>query len=110
MFDIVAMIWLIIGGMLEPIWLLALKRSDNFKNIGYSVLAVVAMIASPYCLSIAMVDIPVGTAYAIWTGLGGVGAVGTGYIFFKEKIDLKTVLFITMILIGVVGLAALGGE
>ncbi len=68
------------------------------------------MILSPVCLSFAMTGIPVGIAYAVWTGIGAVCAVGVGWLFFKEKISLKTVLFASLIIIGAVGLAYTGGS
>ena len=105
MYELSAIIWIIVGGLLEPVWLLALKKSDNFKHLGYSVLAVVVMFASPLCLSFAMTAVPVGIAYAVWTGIGAVCAVGLGALLFKEQITKRIALYVGLIIIGAVGLA-----
>jgi quaternary ammonium compound-resistance protein SugE len=85
-------------------WVLAMKKSDSFKNRIWAVLAILLIIASPACLSLAMREIPVGTAYAVWTGIGAVGTVVLGVALFKEKVNLRGVFFISLIIIGAVGL------
>ncbi len=110
MYDAVSLTWLIIAGLLEPIWLFALKKSENFKNIPYSILAIVFMFLSPICMSFAMKNIPVGIAYSIWTGIGAACAVGVGFLFLKDKITRRMVGYIVLIVIGTIGLGITGGQ
>lgn len=109
LYDLNFIIWLIIGGLLEPVWLLALKKSNNFKNKKYAILALIVMFASPLCLSFAMKGIPVGIAYAVWTGIGAVCAVGLGSLLFKEKITKYIAFYTFLIISGTVGLTLVGG-
>ncbi|MDR3282222.1 MAG: multidrug efflux SMR transporter [Candidatus Methanoplasma sp.] len=104
----VAYAWLIVGGILEPTWVLAMKKSRNFRDPFWAVAAVVLIIASPFCLSIAMKEVPVGTAYAIWTGIGAVGTVILGLLLYDESVERRRLLFITLIIVGAVGLATGG--
>jgi len=106
--EVIAFAWLLIGGLLEPVWLIALKRSNGLKDRKWGVTAIVLAIASPFFLSLAMRDIPMGTAYAIWTGIGVIGALAAGLLIYDEKVDRAKMLFVSMILIGIVGLA-IGG-
>ena len=108
MFSLIAYIWLIIGGLLEPAWVLAMKKSNNFKDLKWTAATGVLIFASPFFLSLAMVEIPVGTAYAVWTGIGAVGATVLGVVLYKEKVERLRLFFISLIIIGTVGLA-LGG-
>lgn len=103
-----AWLWVIIGGVLEPIWVIGLKRSNNFKNLKWALFTILIMLASPLCLSFAMQEIPVGTAYAVWTGIGAVFTLVAGMIFYKEKIERIQILFIFIIIVGVAGLALEG--
>ncbi|MDR2845994.1 MAG: multidrug efflux SMR transporter [Candidatus Methanoplasma sp.] len=108
MFSMEAYFWLIVGGLLEPVWVLAMKKSNNFKDRPWTVITVILVIASPLCLSLAMREVSVGTAYAVWTGIGAIGTVILGYFLYKERIKLWGIFFISLIIIGSVGLA-LGG-
>ncbi len=108
MFSLMAYVWLIIGGLLEPAWVLAMKKSENFKNIPWTIITAILVIASPFFLSLAMREIPVGTAYAVWTGIGAIGAVVLGVFLYKELVERMRMFFIFLIVIGSVGLA-LGG-
>ena len=99
-----AWFYLIIAGVLEVVWATFLKLSDGFTKAGYSVITVVGMIASFLMLSQATKALPLGTAYAIWTGIGALGAVLVGVFFFKEPISVPRVLFALLLLVGIVGL------
>ncbi|MCQ2071039.1 MAG: SMR family transporter [archaeon] len=110
MYALSSIAWLVLGGFLEPVWLIALKKSDNFKNIPYAIVAVAVMIASPCCVAMAMDTIPMGIAYAVWTGMGAVFAICSSILLMKEKITRMTLMYAAMIMIGAIGLAALGGE
>jgi quaternary ammonium compound-resistance protein SugE len=95
---------LVIAGLLETCWAVGLKYSQGFTKFIPSVFTILGMIASFYFLSLALKNLPLGTAYAIWTGIGTVGTVILGIILFKEPIDLLTILFIGFIIIGISGL------
>lgn len=108
MFGLMAYIWLIVGGLLEPVWVLAMKKSNNFKDKKWTVITIFFVVASPFFLSLAMREISVGTAYAVWTGIGAIGATVLGILLYKEPMERKRLFFISLIIIGSVGLG-LGG-
>lgn len=97
-------IYLIIAGIFEMIWVVSLKLSDNFQKISYVILTVAAMILSLIFLSLSFDGIPTGTAYACWTAIGAVGVIVFGMLFLGESTSFLRVLFISMIVIGIVGL------
>lgn len=100
----IALLWVIVGGLLEPVWVVGLKKYNDTRNLAWGVFAVVFMIASPCCLAFAMDSISVGVAYSIWTGIGAVMTVIAGVVLYKDRIDRMRVLFIFLIIVGVVGL------
>ena len=95
---------LMIAGLLEMGWAVGLKYSQGFTKLVPSVFTVIGMIASFYFLSLVLKNLPLGTAYAIWTGIGTVGTVILGIILFKEPVDLARLIFIGFIVIGIAGL------
>lgn len=97
-------IYLVIAGIFEMIWVLALKFSDNFQKVGYVILTAVAMILSLLFLSLSFKTIPTGTAYACWTAIGAVGVILVGMIFLGESTSFLRIFFISLIVIGIVGL------
>ncbi len=97
-------IYLLIAGIFEMIWVLALKFSDNFQKVGYVILTAVAMILSLLFLSLSFKTIPTGTAYACWTAIGAVGVILVGMIFLGESTSFLRIFFISLIVIGIVGL------
>jgi quaternary ammonium compound-resistance protein SugE len=99
-----AWVYLIFAGILEVVWATFLKLSDGFSKTGYSSLSIVGMIASFYLLAQATKTLPLGTAYAIWTGIGALGAVLVGVLFFKEPISVPRVIFALLLLAGIIGL------
>lgn len=107
---LITMVWLIIGGLLEPCWVIALKKSDSYRNKKWTVIAGFFIILSPYFLSLAMRDCPMGTAYAIWTGIGAVGTVIAGMVLYKEKISRLQIFFLFVIIVGITGLQMFGGS
>ena len=100
----IALLWVIVGGLLEPVWVVGLKKYNDTRNLAWGAFAVVFMLASPCCLAFAMDSISVGVAYSIWTGIGAVMTVIAGVVLYKDRIDRMKVLFIFMIIVGVVGL------
>ena len=97
-------ILLLIAGLFEIGWVYALKQSDNFANLKFAFLAVLLLAISMACLSLSLRTIPVGTAYAIWTGIGAVGAATLGILAFGDPATAMRLVCIALIVIGVVGL------
>jgi quaternary ammonium compound-resistance protein SugE len=95
---------LAIAGLLEIFWAVSLKLSDGFNNLLWSLVTVVGMIASFYFLAQALKTIPVGTAYAVWTGIGAAGTAILGVIMFSESAALPRLACIAVIVAGIVGL------
>ncbi|MCP7502025.1 multidrug efflux SMR transporter [Listeria monocytogenes] len=102
-------IFLLVAGLCEMVFVVMLKLSDGFKKVGYAILTIIFMSASFFLLSLALKTIPIGTGYAIWTGIGAVDSVTLGMIVFKERKSVGKLLFITMIIAGVVGLKLTSG-
>lgn len=100
------MSWLIlvIAGLLEVVWAVGLKYTHGFTRLAPSVMTVSAMIVSIMMLSWAMKTLPVGTAYAIWTGIGAVGASITGIILLGESASPARIISLVLIVAGIVGL------
>jgi quaternary ammonium compound-resistance protein SugE len=100
------MAWLVlvIAGLFEVAWAIGLKYTDGFSRLGPSVGTVAAMTVSVVLLGWAMRTLPVGTAYAVWTGIGAVGTVILGIVLFKEPATVARLLCVGMILAGIVGL------
>jgi len=99
-----AWICLFIAGLFEIGWAVGLKYTDGFTRLWPSVVTIVTMILSFYFLSSAVKSIPIGTAYAIWTGIGAVGTAILGIILFDESKEFIRIIFIMLIVIGIVGL------
>jgi quaternary ammonium compound-resistance protein SugE len=95
---------LIIAGALEIFWAISLKYTDGFSKLGPSVLTIFGMIASFYFLAHALKTIPVGTGYAIWTGIGAAGTAILGIILFSEPASWPRLLCIGLIVTGIIGL------
>jgi quaternary ammonium compound-resistance protein SugE len=99
-----AWIWLLAAGLLEIVWVVGLKCSEGWTRPWPSVGTVLAMIASFWCLSQALKQIPLGTGYAIWTGIGAVGVAALGMMFFNESVSWPRLACIGMIVVGILGL------
>ena len=78
---------LILAGLFEVVWAIALKMSDGFKNIAADAVFVGGMAISVWLLAVAMKSIPMGTAYAVWTGVGAVGGFVVGIVMFGESVS-----------------------
>ncbi len=100
------MAWLLlfIAGIFEIGWAIGMKYTHGFTKLIPSVLTLVSMILSVYLLSLATKQIPIGTAYAVWTGIGIAGTSILGVIIFNEPVEVLKVVFILMILVAIVGL------
>ncbi|RII75818.1 quaternary ammonium compound efflux SMR transporter SugE [Pseudomonas monteilii] len=100
------MSWIILffAGLFEVGWAVGLKYTDGFSKPIPTVLTVGAMVISLGLLGLAMKELPLGTAYAIWTGVGAVGTVIAGIILFGESMALVRLVSVTLIVCGLVGL------
>jgi len=98
--------WLIlfVAALLEIVWAIGLKYTSGFTRLWPSVGTIAAMAASMYLLALAARELPIGTAYAVWTGIGAVGTAIVGIALFAEPANLGRVLCILMIVGGVAGL------
>lgn len=97
-------ILLIIAGLFEVGWAIGLKYTEGFTRLWPSIGTIVSMILSVWLLAIAMKSLPVGTAYAIWVGVGAVGTVILGIILLGEPLNLYRILSVALIVGGIVGL------
>ncbi len=103
-------VYLVIAGGLEVVWSTCMKFSEGFTDLKYTILTVVGMIFSFLFLSQATKNLPLGTAYAVWTGIGALGAVIVGIVMFKEPVTAARIFFVALLLIGIVGLKATSGH
>ena len=103
------MAWFLLftAGLFECGWAIALKYSDGFTRPMPAVAAITGAIISFWLLSVAMKSIPMGTAYAVWTGIGAVGVAILGMILFGESRDVLRILCLLLIVSGIIGLKLL---
>ena len=101
-----AMAWalLVVAGLLEVVWAIGMKYSDGFSRLVPSVVTIVAASLSFWLLAAAMKVLPVGTAYAAWTGIGAVGAALLGMVLFKEPATAARIVCVVLIIAGIAGL------
>lgn len=106
------MAWLILGiaGLFETAWAIGLKYTDGFTRLWPTVWTVIAMVISVVMLGIAMRTLPVGTAYAVWTGIGTVGTVILGIYLFGDSAEAGRLICVGLILAGIIGLKLLSPE
>ena len=95
---------LIVAGLFEVVWATALKMSNGFRNPLADAVVVVGMALSVWLLAVAMKTIPMGTAYAVWTGIGAIGGVAVGIIAFGESASALRIASAALIVAGIVGL------
>ncbi len=98
--------WLIvaIAGVMETGWALGLKYSEGFTRLWPSVVTVVLALGSFYLLAVAMKSLPVGTAYAVWVGIGAIGTAVAAVFLFNEPVNLMRVMGVLLILGGIIAL------
>jgi len=99
-----AWVYLLIAGLMETAWAVGLKYSAGFTKLGPSLWTVAGMAISFYFLSLALKTLPVGTGYAVWTGIGAVGTAILGIVLFGESHSLARIFCIAMIVAGIAGL------
>lgn len=99
-----AWVILLVAGLFEVTWAIGLKYTEGFSRLWPSVFTLVAMVISVVLLSLALRSIPVGTGYAVWTGIGAVGTALLGILLFKEPATAARLVCIGLIVAGIVGL------
>lgn len=103
-----AWILLFVAGLLEVVWAVTMKASDGFARLHLTAITLVAAWVSFFLLGLALKVLPVGTAYAIWTGIGAVGAAVLGIVLFGESASPARLLCIGLIVCGIFGLKWVG--
>jgi quaternary ammonium compound-resistance protein SugE len=98
--------WIVLfcAGLFEIVWVIGLKYSQGFTRFWPSLITVVTMLISIGLLGLSMKTLPVGTAYAVWVGVGALGTAVLGIILFGEALNLVRVLSLFLILLGIIGL------
>ena len=105
-----AWIFLLVAGALEVFWSTCLKFSEGFTVLKFTIPTIVGMVLSFLCLSQATKVLPLGTSYAIWTGIGALGAVIVGVVIFHESLTPARLVFVALLLVGIIGLKATSGH
>lgn len=99
-----AWVVLLVAGVLEIGWAVGLKHTEGFTRIGPTLATAAALLASMGLLGLALRTLPLGTAYAVWTGIGTVGTAIVGMVLFREPATAARILCIALIVAGIIGL------
>lgn len=99
-----AWIYLVFAGLLEICWAIGLKYTNGFSNVLPSLFTIATLAGSMFLLAKAAQALPIGTAYAIWVGIGALGTVIMGVVLFNEPLTMLRILFLAMLLVSIVGL------
>lgn len=105
-----AWILLVVAGLLEIVWAVSMKASQGFTKHHFTAITLAAALLSFWLLGLALRHLPVGTAYAVWTGIGAVGAAILGIVLLGESLSVVRIGCIALIIVGILGLKFLGGE
>ncbi|WP_461641796.1 quaternary ammonium compound efflux SMR transporter SugE [Labilibaculum euxinus] len=100
----IAWVYLIIAGLFEAVWAIGLKYAEGFTKLWPSIITIVAMAISLYFLALAIKTLPVGTAYAVWTGIGAFTTAILGVVLFSEPIHFSRIFFLLLLLVSIIGL------
>jgi quaternary ammonium compound-resistance protein SugE len=106
------MAWLILlfAGILEVAWAVGLKYADGFSSVRWSLFTLAALVGSLVLLAQALRHLPLGTAYAVWTGIGAVGTAILGMVLFDEPRSAARISCLALIIAGILGLRLASGE
>ncbi|HET6614369.1 MAG TPA: multidrug efflux SMR transporter [Dehalococcoidia bacterium] len=103
-----SLILLLIAGLMEVGWAIGLKYTDGFTRPVPTALTVAGTLGSVMLLAIAARSLPIGTAYAVWVGIGTIGTVAFGVVLFDEPVNVARIGFLALVAVGVVGLRFAG--
>jgi quaternary ammonium compound-resistance protein SugE len=95
---------LVVAGLLETAWAIGLKYSEGFTRLWPSIFTAAGIVVSLYLLSIAARTLPIGTAYAVWVGIGAAGAVVLGIVLLGESVNPARLFFLALLVVALVGL------
>lgn len=101
---------LVIAGVLEVCWATGLKYSEGFTRLVPSIFTLITLAASMYLLAKASQQIPIGTAYAVWVGIGALGAAIAGIVLFKEPLTISRLFFLALLIVSIIGLKFSSGH
>ncbi|EEW53304.1 multidrug resistance protein, SMR family [Limosilactobacillus antri DSM 16041] len=101
---IMAWIYLLIAGIFEVVWATAMKLSNGFSILSYSILTIIGMVISFAGLILASKHLPLSLAYPVWTGIGAVGSIIVGVALFHDHLSPSTWLFVILLVIGLIGI------
>ncbi|MGI8308145.1 DMT family transporter [Saccharopolyspora hattusasensis] len=104
-----AWVILVVAGLLEIVWSLALKHAEGLTRVWPAVLGIAVAMISLGMLSVALKELPVGSAYAIWVGIGTVGVAAVGMVFLSEPMTVSRLAFLGLIVVGIAGLKFVEG-
>lgn len=102
--NLTAWLWLFAAGLTDVFWAYSMKKNDGFSQLGWSAVSLITVAAFIWMLSRAMQTIPMGTAYAVWGGIGTIGTLIVGALFLHEPVDAVRIACIVLILGGIIGL------
>lgn len=105
-----AWIYLLVAGVTEIVWAVGLKFADGFTNFFPSLVTIIFIGVSFVLFATAMKTIPIGTAYAVFTGIGAAGTAVVGILLFSENASVEKIFFLLLLLVGIVGLKVLDGK
>lgn len=105
-----AWISLIVAGVFEVFWATMMKLSEGFSRLNFSVLTLIGMAASFFFLAKALHALSMSLAYPIWTGIGAVGSILVGRLFFHDHLSLLTSFFVLLLIIGIIGIKVTSGH
>ena len=108
--DQMAWIYLLIAGVTEVVWAIGLKLADGFTNLVPSIVTLIFIVISFLLFAIAMKTIPIGTAYAVFTGIGAAGTAVLGIWLFNENASVEKLFFLSLLLFGIIGLKVMDGK
>jgi quaternary ammonium compound-resistance protein SugE len=97
-------IYLVASGLIDVAWALSMKKANGFSQPGWTIVSLVLLAVFVYLLTKALQVLPVGTAYAVWTGIGAAGTVIAGILFFAEPATAVRLFFLAVVVAGIVGL------
>ena len=103
-----AWMMLFVAGLFETGWAIGLKYTEGFTRLGPTILTAMALVISMVLLGLAVRDLPIGTAYAVWVGIGALGAAVLGVVLFGEPLTVPRIAFLTLLLISIIGLRLTG--
>ncbi|MDN5088465.1 quaternary ammonium compound efflux SMR transporter SugE [Aliarcobacter butzleri] len=95
---------LVLAGIFEIFWAIGLKYTDGFTKLIPSLFTIIAMLVSFWLLSLSLKTLPLGTAYAVWVGIGTIGTVIAGIMLFGDSINIIRIVSIAFIILGIIGL------